>query len=181
MTGILVVEGLTDAFFFQEILGKLYLADTRREYEGLPGRRNIPTGALSCQKYRHKKGNEASNHRSYHAHPYGDHPAFQRVESGVNIRPHGTHFRQDGTHFHPDGTHFACKPWTSSRSSSTTPSRRSILGSLVMPFILPRLRLAGLREYRSQSKGPTPAWLVLETRHSHDAMLISTSIVSLPI
>jgi len=39
---ILVVEGLTDATFFQELLIRLYIQEAKSEYDLRPGRRNIP-------------------------------------------------------------------------------------------------------------------------------------------
>jgi hypothetical protein len=42
MPKILVVEGLTDAFFFQELLIRLYLDNADPVYDERPGRRNIP-------------------------------------------------------------------------------------------------------------------------------------------
>ena len=42
MPRILVVEGLTDAFFFQELLTRLYLNNAEKIYGERPGRRNIP-------------------------------------------------------------------------------------------------------------------------------------------
>ena len=44
MPSILVLEGLTDAKFFQELLGRLYLKDAERVFDERPGRRNMPTG-----------------------------------------------------------------------------------------------------------------------------------------
>ena len=42
MPKILVVEGLTDAFFFQEVLIRIYLHRHEAVYDERPGRRNIP-------------------------------------------------------------------------------------------------------------------------------------------
>lgn len=42
MPQVLVVEGLTDATFFQGLLQRLYLQDAQVEYDRSPGRRNIP-------------------------------------------------------------------------------------------------------------------------------------------
>ena len=44
MPQILVLEGLTDATFFQELISRLYLRDAERLYSDLPGRRNMPAG-----------------------------------------------------------------------------------------------------------------------------------------
>jgi len=44
MPVILILEGLTDATFFQEVLGRLYLTDVKRLYMEEPGRRNLPSG-----------------------------------------------------------------------------------------------------------------------------------------
>jgi hypothetical protein len=49
MPRILVVEGLTDATFFQDLLSRLYLGDTKVEYGRQPGRRNIPTVVRGTQ------------------------------------------------------------------------------------------------------------------------------------
>lgn len=49
MPQILVVEGLTDATFFQELLSRLYLGDAKVEYGRQPGRRNIPTAVRGTQ------------------------------------------------------------------------------------------------------------------------------------
>lgn len=43
MPGIFIVEGLTDATFFQELLARLFLQQAQVEYGEQPGRRNIPT------------------------------------------------------------------------------------------------------------------------------------------
>lgn len=44
MPEILVVEGLTDAKFFQELFRRLYLKDSSLKFDQLPGRRNMPKG-----------------------------------------------------------------------------------------------------------------------------------------
>lgn len=44
MPSILVVEGLTDAKFFQEMFIRLYLRDAHRGFDDQPGRRNMPRG-----------------------------------------------------------------------------------------------------------------------------------------
>jgi hypothetical protein len=49
MPRILVVEGLTDAAFFQELLSRLFLVDAQVEYDRQPGRRNIPTVVRGTQ------------------------------------------------------------------------------------------------------------------------------------
>lgn len=49
MPQILVVEGLTDAAFFQELLSELYLGDAKVEHDRQPGRRNIPAVVRGTQ------------------------------------------------------------------------------------------------------------------------------------
>ena len=49
MLRILVVEGLTDATFFKELLSRLYLGDAKVEYDRQPGKRNIPTVVRGTQ------------------------------------------------------------------------------------------------------------------------------------
>jgi hypothetical protein len=49
MPRILVVEGLTDATFFQELLSRLYLGNAQVEYDRQPGRRNIPAVVRGTQ------------------------------------------------------------------------------------------------------------------------------------
>jgi hypothetical protein len=44
MAEILVVEGLTDAVFFQELLIRLYLREFNRETRPIPGREHFPSG-----------------------------------------------------------------------------------------------------------------------------------------
>jgi len=44
MPELLVLEGLTDAAFFQELISRLYLPDAERRYSDLPLRRNMPAG-----------------------------------------------------------------------------------------------------------------------------------------
>lgn len=46
MPEILILEGLTDATFFQEVLVRFYLHDAHRLYMEAPGRRNMPAGVL---------------------------------------------------------------------------------------------------------------------------------------
>jgi hypothetical protein len=64
MPQILVVEGLTDATFFQELFSGLYLRDAEVEYDRFPGRRNIPKvvrgmrpdGSLLEVEFRNEEG-----------------------------------------------------------------------------------------------------------------------------
>ena len=44
MPEILILEGLTDATFFQELLARLYLQDVVSSFGALAGRRNMPMG-----------------------------------------------------------------------------------------------------------------------------------------
>ena len=48
MPVILILEGLTDATFFQELLARLYLQNFTRMFSDSPGRRNMPTGIFGA-------------------------------------------------------------------------------------------------------------------------------------
>ncbi|PKB63550.1 MAG: hypothetical protein BZY80_06630 [SAR202 cluster bacterium Io17-Chloro-G2] len=83
MPDILVLEGLTDATFFQEVISRWYFRDDERLYSQVSGRRNMPAGVRGFTSQGTQREIEFRYHRIPSAEATGGKDQFPAIISAL--------------------------------------------------------------------------------------------------